>query len=99
MMLDEILKEIGEIKVPGFFVTVDFVEVSSVVPPLGIENFILQKYQSIKKGTKGRKFSYQTNGWRMHFTFFPTDSVVEPKYAMMNKFVTAKKRPYILDET
>lgn len=92
MMLDEILKEISEIKVPGFFVTVDFVEVSSVVPPLGIENFILQKYQSIKKGTKGRKFSYQTNGWRMHFTFFPTDRVVDERYALKNKVLKMKNK-------
>ena len=89
-MIDEILKEVGEIKVPGFFVTVEFVE-TAIEAPTGIRDFILRKYKSIKEGAKGRKFSYQTAGWRMHFIFFPTDSVVEPKYAMMNKLGIIRK--------
>lgn len=97
-MIDEILKEVGEIKIPGFFVTVDFIEISSATP-LGIEAFLLQKYKSINEGIKGRKFAYRANGWRMYFTFFPTDSVVESKYAMMNKFATAKRHLSVLDET
>lgn len=97
-MIDKILKEVGEVEVPGFFVTVEFVEIS-LVAPSGIKDFILEKYKAIKEGAKGRKFSYRTNGWRMHFIFFPTDSVVEPKYAMMNKLGIMKKLPVIQDET
>lgn len=33
---------------------------------------------------------FQESGWRMAFTFYPTDRVVDEKYAMKNKMI--KKR-------
>ena len=44
----------------------------------------------ISHGASGRKFIYQESGWRMAFTFYPTDRVVDEKYAMKNKMI--KKR-------
>lgn len=83
-MIDQILQLIGEITTPGFFVTAEFSR-EGTTPPLDMEEFILKKLKRIKEGSKGRKFVYQQGEWRIIFTFFPTDSVVEEKYALKNK--------------
>lgn len=86
MSTDDILQLIGKTPLPGFFVTVDFTRASGEAPQwIGIEAFLKEKHSAIRQGVSARKFSYQEAGWRMIFTFFPTDSVVEEKYAMKNK--------------
>ena len=45
----------------------------------------LEKYQAILHGANGRKFVYTEGGWRLFFTFFPTDKVVDERYALKNK--------------
>lgn len=88
-MKDAIIDRVNDIPTLGFFVTVDFIKTSEYMPK-GIEEFILEKLSLIRKGVSGRRFTFEADGWRMHFTFFPTDSVVDPKYAMMNNVVKNK---------
>lgn len=90
-MIDEILEWINGIRTPGFFVTVEFVKTSEIMPR-GIETFIMQKLQFIQKGAKGRKFAYKEGEWRMYFIFFPTDRVVDEKYALKNYVVKSPSR-------
>ena len=67
---DRIFQNVAELSVPHFFITVDF---------------IWEKYQAILHGANGRKFVYTEGGWRLFFTFFPTDKVVDERYALKNK--------------
>ncbi len=53
--------------------------------PEHIESFVLEKYQAILHGANGRKFVYTEGGWRLFFTFFPADKVVDERYALKNK--------------
>lgn len=91
MNLEElILKEVAEIHLPGFFVTVDF-SATGCEPPRHIEAFLKEKHESILRGSNGRKFVYKETGWRLIFTFFPTDRVVDERYAMKNKVWMKRK--------
>lgn len=89
MSTDDILQSVSEIRLPGFFVTADFSKTSEE-PPQGIEEFLREKHRAILQGAPGRKFAYQRAGWRIVFTFYPTDRVVEEKYAMKNKMIKTK---------
>lgn len=89
MSTDDILQIISEIRLPGFFVTVDFSKTAESTPQ-GIEEFLKQKYLLMQQGVSTRKFAFQEAGWRMVFTFFPTDTVVEEKYAMKNKMIKSR---------
>ena len=80
---DSILQLISEIHIPGFFITVDFLQIGEAIPQ-GISGFLKEKYDKISHGASGRKFIYEA------FTFYPTDRVVDEKYAMKNKMI--KKR-------
>lgn len=90
-MTDEIFELIAGISTPGFFITVEFKTVSETMPK-GIEAFLQQKLADIKSGVIARKFAYNEEGWRLFFTFYPTDSVVEEKYAMKNQVVKSPLR-------
>ena len=90
-MRDEILDLVAGIPTPGFFVTVDFVTISACVPG-GIEEFVLQKLTLIRGGAAARKFVFKEGKWRLYFTFFPTDRVVEEKYALKNQVFKTHSR-------
>lgn len=81
---DEIISLISNLHTPGFFITVQFPVVGESIPT-DLEDFIFSKLALIEQGIQGRKFIYQKNDWRMIFTFFPTDRVVDEKYALKNK--------------
>lgn len=83
-MIDSILNMIGNLSTPGFFVTVEFAKEAAVFPA-GLEAFIFEKMERIRQGVKVRKFSYRESGWRMTLTFFPTNQVVDERYAMKNR--------------
>lgn len=89
MSTDDILHLVGEIPLPGFFVTADVTKTSEETPQ-GIEEFLKEKYTAIQQGVAARKFAYQNAGWRIVFTFYPTDRVVDEKYAMKNKMIKNK---------
>lgn len=82
--MEQILNLVSEISTPGFFVTAECSRIGKELP-LGIERFILEKLEAIREGSKSRKFVFQQGAWRILFTFFPTDSVVEERYALKNK--------------
>lgn len=86
MSADDILQLIDELTLPGFFVTADFTKTAEE-DPQEIEEFLRVKYEAIQQGIPARKFAYQNAGWRIVFTFYPTDRVVDEKYAMKNKMM------------
>jgi len=53
--------------------------------PEHIESFLREKHKVILRGASGRKFIYKEGEWRLIFTFFPTDRVVDERYALKNK--------------
>ncbi len=55
---DSILQLISEIHIPGFFITVDFLQIGEAIPQ-GISGFLKEKYDKISHGASGRKFIYQ----------------------------------------
>lgn len=73
-----------DIAVPRFFITVEF-SASGTEMPEHIEAFLQEKYEVILRGASGRKFIYKEGEWRLIFTFFPTDRVVDERYALKNK--------------
>ena len=72
---------------PGFFITAEIQRVGKELPE-GLEAFIRQKLDSIRNGIKSRRFVFQEGEWRMYLTFFPTDEVVDERYALKNKVVS-----------
>ena len=52
---DSILQLISEIHIPGFFITVDFLQIGKAIPQ-GISGFLKEKYDKISHGASGRKF-------------------------------------------
>ena len=90
-MIDAILNRVGNLSTPGFFVTVEITKEAEEFPA-ALETFIFDKLERIRQGVKARRFSYQESGWRMVLTFFPTDRVVDEKYAMKNRVNYTKKR-------
>lgn len=83
-VIDQVFQVVAEISIPHFFVTVEFATVADKLPE-HIEAFLHEKHEAILSGVKGRKFVYQKEGWRLIFTFFPTNSVVDERYALKNK--------------
>jgi len=83
-MIDAVLNMVGNLSTPGYFITVDITKETNEFP-VGLEAFIFEKLERIHQGVKVRKFSYNESGWRMVLTFFPTDRVVDERYAMKNR--------------
>ena len=87
---EQIWRRIAEMETPGFFITADIMcEGSSELD--GLEVFIKGKITQIQQGITGRKFTFQEGEWRLHLTFFPTNSVVDERYALKNKFIKQRK--------
>ena len=83
-MKELIWKQIAGLVTPGFFITAEIVcEDTSL--PLGLEIFIMKKLMEIECGVNGRKFTFKEGDWRIILTFFPTDQVVDERYALKNK--------------
>lgn len=83
-MIDEILNNVAQLSTPGFFVTVEFPKTSDTYP-IDLELFILDKLRRIHQGVKARRFAFNEEKWRMIITFFPTDRVVDERYALKNR--------------
>ena len=88
---DQIFRKVAETSIPHFFITVEF-SASGTEMPEHIESFVLEKYQAILHGANGRKFIYKEGEWRLIFTFFPTDRVVDERYALKNKVQMKSER-------
>ena len=85
-MTAKILKEISEIPTPGLFITAEFSQIGERMP-VGIDSFIKSKLSIIAEGVHARKFVFQEETWRIILTFFPTNSVVDERYALKNKIM------------
>ena len=83
-VIAQIFHKVAEIAIPHFFITVEF-SASGTEMPEHIEAFLQEKYEAILRGASGRKFIYKEGEWRLIFTFFPTDRVVDERYALKNK--------------
>lgn len=89
-MNEYIWKYIAELPTPGFFVTADIMHEGEEFP-VGIKAFIIDKLALIGTGIPARKFTFNSDGWRIHLTFFPTDRVVDECYALKNKMIKWRK--------
>ena len=81
---EQILSFVSDLDTPGFFITVEFSKRGKEMPQ-NLEAFICSKLALIRNGINGRKFTFCEDEWRMVLTYFPTDSVVDEKYALKNK--------------
>lgn len=88
-IIDQIINEVAEICIPYFFIVTEFSMIANEMPK-HLEPFLRLKHEAILQGARSRKFVYQEESWRIIFTFFPTDRVVEERYALKNKVL--KKR-------
>ena len=86
-MQERIWKHIAAMQTPGFFVTAEMQRAGSSFPE-GLEAFVFQKLEAIRMGTRSRRFVFQEGEWRIYLTFFPTDEVVDERYALKNKVVS-----------
>ena len=86
-MQERIWKHIAAMQTPGFFVTAEMQRAGNSLPE-GLEAFVSQKLEAIRKGTRSRRFVFQEGEWRIYLTFFPTDEVVDERYALKNKVVS-----------
>jgi hypothetical protein len=86
-MQERIWKHIAAMQTPGFFVTAEMQRVGNSFPE-GVEAFVSQKLEAIRNGTRSRRFVFQEGEWRIYLTFFPTDEVVDERYALKNKVVS-----------
>lgn len=86
-MQERIWKHIAAMQTPGFFVTAEMQRAGNSFPE-GLEAFVSQKLEAIRKGTRSRRFVFQEGEWRIYLTFFPTDEVVDERYALKNKVVS-----------
>ena len=86
-VIDQIFYKVAEIAIPHFFITVEF-SASGTEMPEHIEAFL---QEAILRGASGRKFIYKEGEWRLIFTFFPTDRVIDERYALKNKIQMINK--------
>ncbi len=83
-MKERIWNHIATLPTPGFFITAE-VQTGGEHFPDGLEAFIQEKLASIRHGIPARKFIFREGAWRITLTFFPTDRVVDERYALKNK--------------
>ena len=88
---DQIFRKVAETSIPHFFITVEFSASGTEMPEL-LDSFLREKYKVILRGASGRKFIYKEGEWRLIFTFFPTDRVVDERYALKNKVQMKSER-------
>lgn len=89
-MKEQIWEYIAKLSTPGFFITADIMHEGEWFP-LDIDAFIRDKLLRIKQGITARKFTFQEGEWRIQLTFFPTDRVVDERYALKNKMIKRRR--------
>ena len=83
-IIDRIFQEVAGISIPHFFITVEFSAMGCEMPER-IEAFLWEKYEIILRGANGRKFVYHKRRMAVDLYIFPTDRVVDERYALKNK--------------
>ena len=79
-MEEKIWEYIAGMDTPGFFITAEMQRMGSVMPE-GLDAFIRKKLELLRKGIGSRRFVFQEGEWRIYLTFFPTNEVVDERYA------------------
>lgn len=87
-MEEQIWRKIASMRTEGFFITAEMRHMGNNGIPEGLEAFIHKKLELIRQGMETRRFVFQEGGWRIYLTFFPTDEVVDERYALKNKVVS-----------
>lgn len=90
-MKEYIWKYIADMKISGFFITADIIHEGNKFSIDNLESFINTKLMGIRQGNTGRRFIFKNDGWRIYLTFFPTDHVVDERYAMKNRIIKLRK--------
>ena len=90
-MQERIWKHIAAMQTPGFFITAEMQRAGSSFPE-GLEAFVAEKLEAIRNGIRSRRFVFQEGEGRIYLTFFPTDEVVDERYAFKNKVVSRRYR-------
>lgn len=69
---DSILQLISEIHIPGFFITVDFLQIGKAIPQ-GISGFLKEKYDKISHvpAEENLFIKNQVGAWHLH-SILPT---------------------------
>lgn len=93
---DSVFQIVANVSIPHFFITVEFSAMGHDMPRC-IKAFLEEKHRAILQGAHGRKFVYHEGGWRLIFTFFPTDRVVDERYALKNKVLFSPTFKKIVD--
>ncbi len=88
---EQIWKAIADMDTPGFFVTAEMERVGTTLPE-GLTGFVREKMERINQGATARKFTFTEGEWRMYITFFPTDRVVDERYALKNKVMIRNRK-------
>ena len=86
-MEEQIWEYIAGMDTPGFFITAEMQRMGSVMPE-GLDAYIRKKLELIRKGIGSRRFVFLEGEWRIYLTFFPTNEVVDVRYALKNKVVS-----------
>lgn len=81
---EQVFQLVERLNFTNYFITTEFVKIGDSMPN-EIESFLNEKYASIKRGASGRKFKFKESNWVLIFTFFPTNEVVDERYALKNK--------------
>ncbi len=83
VLIDALHALVAQQQFNGYFVAATYRAVGNDLPG-DILQFLEDKYRQIEQGATGRRFVYRADGWYIFFTFYPTDKVVDEKYAMKN---------------
>lgn len=81
---EQIWQDIARMDITGFYIAAEMDRVGTYMPHT-LEDFIGQKLERIRHGITARRFVFSEGEWRIYLTFFPTDRVVDEKYALKNK--------------
>ncbi len=91
-LIDSLHALVAKLDFSGYFVAATYRKVGEQLPD-DIAYFLEEKYKKIEQGATGRRFVYRGEGWYIFFTFYPTDRVVDEKYAMKNMPLNLRFNP------
>lgn len=88
---EQIWSYLARRQTPGFFITAE-VSREGAAWPVGLEAFLTDRLEAIRRGqVSARKFVFTADDWRIVLTFFPTDRVVDERYALKNKVMKLRR--------
>ena len=90
-MKTSIYDHLAELDTSDFFITADILTEGEELPE-SLDAYIYSKIEAIhNRHIPARKFLFKEADWKVYLTFFPTEEVVDEKYAMKNKMIKTKR--------